>query len=629
LFTIIFILGLAAASPARTAPGPLGEFPAASELAVLFDRPAPDTVAAPSPAPPPAAPASAPDSSVLYVYVPADSTVSPTLRKLEERFIRLIITIDPVRASLLGLPQGDRRLGPAGFVGVGGMRRALTGFETELLAAADSLDSLVSPDDRFDLALMLHDVRFSRFELDSLRIWERDPGHPLRVAAGGIQSLLDRQDDATRVDRLWALVARQQAIPDFLRKALPVIDRPPRALLEQAIAQADALSGFLMDAVPGATGDLDDSTLVEALSSSRTEALKAVWDYRASLLADHLQSARGDAVLGPALFAAYLQAAEGGVVDLPALRARADDELERLDALFRETAARIDSSLAPSEVMFRVSADHPPETGVLATAGRAISEARSFLLTDGCVPVPKTAGVEVRATPRVSRWATASLSGPGPFETAGHPAVFYVTLPDPLASPEVRAEQLRFLNRPLLANLAVHEVYPGHLVQILALASVDRPARRAAQSRAFAEGWAHYAESLMLERGFRAGDDAFRLVTLQSALRRAGRFRVALGLHTEGWTVNQAALFLEGRCYLESSVALREARRGVFDPLYLVYSLGRLQLEDLRAEAQRREGRSFDLARFHRRLLALGAPPLPLARAYWLRSGLGGGGRLD
>ncbi len=622
MFTVILILGIAAVSPFAAASGSLPELPATSELAALFETPAADTVAAPR------GPDPGPDSSLVYVYEPADSTIAPELRVLEERFIRLIITVDPVRASLLGLTQGDRRLGPVGFAGLEQTRIALTGFEQELAAASDTLDTLVSPDDRFDLALMLHDVRLSLFELDSLRVWQRDPGQPLRTAASGLQSLLAR-DRVLRPATLQALIARQRALPEFLRKSLTVLDRPPRALLEQAVVQADALSGFLMDAVPAATGQVADSALVRALSESRTEALKAVWDYRASLLADHLQVTGGDAALGPGLFAGYLRAAEGVTVDLPALRARADAELERLDALFRETAARIDSSLAPAEVMFRVSADHPSADSVLAAAREAIDEARAFMVADAGVPLPDSSAVEVRATPRLSRWATASLSAPGPFERGNRPAVFYVTLPDPLASAEERAEQLRFLNRPLLANLAVHEVYPGHLVQLESLAAVDRPARRAVNSRAFAEGWAHYAEGLMLERGFHQGDDAFRLVTLQSALRRAGRFRVALGLHTEGWTVNQAALYLEGRCYLESTVALREARRGVFDPLYLVYSLGRLQIEDLRREVQRREGENFSLARFHRRLLALGAPPLPLVRARLLGWGLAAGNWLD
>ena len=113
-----------------------------------------------------------------------------------------------------------------------------------------------------------------------------------------------------------------------------------------------------------------------------------------------------------------------------------------------------------------------------------------------------------------------------------------------------------------------------------------------------------------------------RLATQQSALRRLGRYRAALGLHTEGWTVEAAARYLETHCYLEPSMARREAGRGAFDPLYLVYALGRSEIESMRTEVMRVEGANFDLARFHARLLALGAPPLPLARAYLLQEPL-------
>ena len=296
----------------------------------------------------------------------------------------------------------------------------------------------------------------------------------------------------------------------------------------------------------------------------------------------------------------------------------AERELNRLDALFRKAAARIDSTVSPREVMLRVSEDHPARDEILETAFRAVAEARLFVVQGGFVPFHALPLPEVLPAPPAFRWANAALSVPGPFETGPARAVLYVTLPDSTSSAEERAQHLRFLNRSQLRNIAVHEVYPGHYLQRLSLARRSRPARRAVRNRGFEEGWAHYAESLMLEQGYRSDDPAFRLVTLQAALRRAGRFRVALGLHAEGWTVDRAASFLEERCYLEPWTAQREAQRGEFDPLYLVYCLGRLRIERLRAELEAREGSGFSLERFHERLLALGSPPLPLARAVLL-----------
>lgn len=543
---------------------------------------------------------------------------APQLRALEDEFIGLLVRLDPVRASQLGLHEGDAALGPSGFAGRERARLAWRDFEERILAASDTL---TDRDDRFDVALMLYDIRLRRFEQDSLQVWSRDPGRALRTVVGGIQTLLGREN-VSLAQRTRDLVERLRETPGYLQASLPMIGDPPLVLTEQALAQADGLVTALIDGIPAATASLEDSMLVADLTEATAAALQGVLAYREALAEDVLPRARAEFALGPALFAGYLRAAEGIETPLPRLRARAEEELRRYDARFTATAASIDSSRSPRDVMLSVSADHPEPGGVLAAATEAIREALAFTLRDGSFRLPPGPPIQVRATPSQSRWTNASLAAPGPFESAGLPAVFYVTLPDPASPPGEQLELIRFFNRSILLNVALHETYPGHYLHALTQAALTRPARRAIWSRGFGEGWAHYVEGLSLDRGFHRDDDAFRLATQQSALRRLGRYRVALGLHTEGWTVEEAAHYLETRCYLEPSMARREAARGAFDPLYLVYALGRSEIESMRAEVMHVEGSDFDLARFHARLLALGAPPLPLARAYLLQEPL-------
>jgi uncharacterized protein (DUF885 family) len=543
---------------------------------------------------------------------------TPRLRALEDEFIGLVVRLDPVRASQLGLHEGDAALGPAGFAGRERARLDWREFEDRLLTLSDTL---TDRDDRFDIALMLYDIRMRRFEQDSLRVWSRDPGRALRSVAGGIQSVLGREHAPLAV-RARSLVGRLRETPAYLEAALPMISDPPRVLTEQAMAQADALVATLIDGIPAATASIEDSALVADLTEATAAALQGVLAYREALSGDVLPRAGDDFALGPELFAGYLRAAEGIEIPLPRLRARAEEELRRYDARFTATAARIDSIRSPRDVMLSVSADHPEPGGVLVAAAEAIREALAFTLRDESVQLPPGPPIQVRATPPQSRWTNASLVAPGPFESSGFPAIFYVTLPDPASSPGEQLELIRFFNRSILLNVALHETYPGHYLHALTQAALARPARRAIWSRGFGEGWAHYVEGLAVDRGFHRDDDAFRLATQQSALRRLGRFRVALGLHTEGWTIDAAARYLETHCYLEPSMARREAARGAFDPLYLVYALGRSEIESMRAEVMRAEGADFDLARFHARLLALGAPPVPLARAYLLHEPL-------
>jgi hypothetical protein len=465
---------------------------------------------------------------------------------------------------------------------------------------------------------MRHDIELRLFELDTLHVWTRDPGRAVRTVSLGITTLLGREDDSL-LDRARALAGRLQATPDYLEAWRPAGGEPSRPHVEQAIVQADALARLLREGVPSVASGLPDTALAGQLDRHTRAALEAVLDYRQDLAERVWPGALEAIALGPERFAAYLRRAEGISASLPGLRAMAEAELTRLDARFRAAAAIIDSLRPAREVMLAVSADHPPRERILEEVEAAVRVAREFTRRDESFPaVPAEGSVQVRPTPPHARWTHASLAVPGPFEPPGRSAFFYVTLPDDGAPTAEQDEQARFLNRPLIRNVTLHETWPGHYYHALVQASLPRPARRAAWGRGFAEGWAHYVEGLAVERGFRADDPAFLLATQQSALRRAGRMRVALGIHTEGWTVDRAARFFEHRCYLEPSLARREAERAVFDPLYLIYSLGRIEIESIRAEIARREGAAFDLARFHEALLELGSPPLALARRHLL-----------
>jgi uncharacterized protein (DUF885 family) len=545
--------------------------------------------------------------------------------RLEGEYLRLLVEVAPVRATLLGLHGGDARLGPVGEAGRRETVRRWREFGDKL-AAVDA--RVLDPDDRLDLALMRHEVHWRLFELDTLRSFSRDPSLAVGEVASGLYGLLAR-DYAPLEVRARALASRLSQVPPYLDGATHLLGNPPRVLVEQGLARTEALSLFLIDDLPATVAGVRDSALADSLSQATSLALEAVWKYRKILTDEVLPRAPESFALGGPLLLATLRASEEVGLSLDSLRTLADGELARLGRRFAATAKQIDSTLTPPQVLRQVSENQPNPGGVLAAVQDALDGARIFVLTDGTVPLDHPPRIEIKASPRSARWANATLAFPGPFEEGDFPGIFYVTMPDAFTPPEEREEVLRFLSRPLLRNLAVHEGYPGHALQAAALQRVLRPARRAIWSTAFVEGWAHYAEELVLERGYRKHDRAFRLVTLQSGLRRAGRFRVALGLHAEGWSLDRAAAFLEEKAMLEPSLARREAERGAVDPLYMVYTLGRLQIESLRGEMMREEGSRFSLERFHRRLLALGAPPLPLARARLLAPEVPGGFYLD
>jgi uncharacterized protein (DUF885 family) len=90
-------------------------------------------------------------------------------------------------------------------------------------------------------------------------------------------------------------------------------------------------------------------------------------------------------------------------------------------------------------------------------------------------------------------------------------------------------------------------------------------------------------------------------------------------MHCQGMSVDQATKFFQENCYYEEKPARQEASRGTYDPEYLYYTLGKLQILELRRDYQKQEGTAFTLKRFHDEMLRHGMPPIQLLRDVLLK----------
>ena len=118
----------------------------------------------------------------------------------------------------------------------------------------------------------------------------------------------------------------------------------------------------------------------------------------------------------------------------------------------------------------------------------------------------------------------------------------------------------------------------------------------------------------MIEQGFGGNDQRVHAMQLMEALLRNCRFLCAIRMHTQGMKVEEAKRFFMEQAYLEPLPAEREAVRGTFDPMYLNYTLGKLQIMKLRDDYRAVAGDGYSLKDFHDRFLSFGAPPIPLVR---------------
>jgi len=177
---------------------------------------------------------------------------------------------------------------------------------------------------------------------------------------------------------------------------------------------------------------------------------------------------------------------------------------------------------------------------------------------------------------------------------------------------EANVNNLAAWPRWTMDSLFLHEAVPGHHLQIARAQELTAlpPWRRAYTNSGYVEGWGLYAESLGSTLGLYA-DPYTRFGRLTLEAHRAARLVVDTGLHSQGWSREQAIDYLVQHAQLERGFAEAEVDRYLVWPgQATAYKIGELRIQALRARAQEKLGERFDIRRFHNALIDHGALPL-------------------
>ena len=544
-------------------------------------------------------------------------TSSRPLAQLAEEFLTSLFEAQPTIAAALGLHEYDGRI--QDFREPARARRisALRGFRAQV----SGLDPLaLDADDAHDRALVALAVDQELFELEGLREFERNP-----IAYSGPLDLSGyiKRDYAPLTQRVGALCEHLRQIPDYLAVARETLRKPvPLPFLETALDVYAGIARFQERELVQAVRPIGGGRLWDAFERANADALNALRRFIGFLEHEGRAGAVDAFAMGEAHFRTMLRVGE--MVDLPPERLLeiGREDLAQNQARLREAAGRIDPTATIRDVIARQAGDHPSAERLIPEAERLLEELRLFVEVHALVSIPPAGRCRVEETPPFARWAFAMMDTSGPFETAGE-SYYYLTPPEPEWTPAQQEEWLRKFDYATLRDVGIHEVYPGHYVHFLKMKQVPRPLRRVLTSYSFVEGWAHYCEEMMLEAGYGGGDPRLPIAQLSEALLRNVRFLAAIEMHTRGMSLDAAARLFVADAYMDALPAEREAVRGTFDPGYLNYTLGKLMIRKLRDDLHRQEGAQFSLRSFHDRLLALGAPPIPLARRQLVGSGAG------
>ena len=553
--------------------------------------------------------------ATLLLTAPADDD-PPDFAGFVDRYFDARFAAHPAMGTAAGLHQYDDRLDDLSRPAIGRRIAALK----EQLAELDRLDrSKLSTDEDIDARVLDGQIRAELLDLATLKPWHVNP---MTYAAlpGEAVDLLIKRDFAPAAARLRSVIARERAIPAVHRAARANLVDPPRELTDLAIRMARGSVGFFKSSVaawarPAAAGD---AALLREFDEAHAAAVASLEAFVAWLETDLKPRSTGAYAIGEENFLAKLKYEEMIELPLADLLARGEAQLEQDYQAFVATARRIDPNQAPAAVMKSLEEDHPTAADLVPSVRRSVEAARRFVEERGIATVPSPVRPRVEETPPYARSGSfASMDTPGPYETKATEAYYYVTPVEPDWDAKHVEEHLRLYNPPVVALINVHEAYPGHYLQFLYAGRYPTKTRKLVSCGSNAEGWAHYCEQMMVDQGFGGGDPKVRLAQLQEALLRDCRYVVGIRLHTRGMTVAEGAKLFVDRGFQEPANAYEEARRGAYNPTYLYYTFGKLQIQQLARDYQARKGGG--LRAFHDAFVAQGALPIPLVREILLR----------
>lgn len=540
-------------------------------------------------------------------------TMPTPLEAFSKKFVRGIMATFPARAANLGLHGYDGLVTDYAPSAIARRVSDLKGYRAELAAIPPGEPPA---QEWLDYELLRLAIERELFEWETLRDWARNPiGY---VFACDVSNYIKR-NYAPLPTRVKAITAHLGRVPELVAQARANLELPmPRTFAQVSLEMTRGTVKFLREDLPPQLTAIAESELMSRFSGAQARAMAALESLAAWLQDEVLPQANDQFAIGADAYRQMLRVGEGVELPLDQLLAIAEADLAHNKSEFEATARRISPDKSPAQVMQDIGRRHPSAAELVQEAQRMMETLRAFVVERGLVSIPYDLQPVVAETPTFLRWAFAMMDTPGPFEQVATEAFYYITPPEKEWTAEQVEAWLSVFNYDTLDDMSIHEGWPGHYLHALHFKNSPTQVAKVIDAYAFWEGWAHYVEQMMVEEGYRNGDPRLRMAQLSEALLRNVRFVCAIGMHTQGMSVQEATRrFMQEAC-MEELPARKEAERGTFDPGYLAYTLGKLMTLKLRRDYQREQGGAFSLRKFHDTFLSFGAPPIPFVRKMML-----------
>ncbi|MFT3681367.1 MAG: DUF885 domain-containing protein [Ferruginibacter sp.] len=542
-------------------------------------------------------------------------------QRIAEDYLKEYLAVRPQSAVALGFHDGyDGKTSDFSKKALAAELERLKAFD-KLLATIDI--TTLHGHNAGDYQLLSSAVKKDIYNIEDERIYSHNP----MTYAGAVDvNIYIKRNFAPLEERVKYIISTENAIPALFANAkLNLDDSLPKPYIETAIEITQGNAGFLKGDLLTVLKDIKNDSLMALFRKANDSAIKACDDFVSWLTKEKLPRANNYYAIGKANYKKMLLYGESITMEPEQILAIGMQELQNEQKEFIAAAKIINPRKKAEDVYRDLQNDHPSADSLISVTSRHLESIRQFLIDHKICSIPSEVRVQVKETPQYARsTSTASMDMAGPFEKKATESYYYITPVEQAWTAKQKEDWLRQFDYYTADNVSIHEAYPGHYMQGLHLnASPATKIQKIFGSYAFVEGWAHYCEKMMVEEGFGAADSItaakHRLAMSGDALLRICRLCVSVKMHCQGMTIEEGTKFFMDNWHQGEKPSYQEALRGSFDPGYLFYTVGKLQVLKLRDDYKKQEGGNFSLQKFHDALLGNGMPPIVRLREILLK----------
>ncbi|WP_240006620.1 DUF885 domain-containing protein [Pseudaquidulcibacter saccharophilus] len=554
----------------------------------------------------------------------SDNVIDNLFGETAKDWLEDMLKSSPVSATQIGKHDYDEMVDDLGIQAIQGSAQKAKTF----LAKLEKINrKALSKPVAIDYNLLVNSLKSQIWNIETLKEWEWNPLYYQNVIGSAIYNLMARDFAPIRL-RLLAAGERMKKSP-ALFAAVRANIKPAKVPTPYAITYSAQNKGL--------KSIIDEMIIPELknLAPSEQEELKAIIaKYNQEVDAHQkwidetlVPVAKGDFRVGAKVFDKQLKFVLQSNLTREDIKQKALDRIKYVRGQMFEIAKNYYEGAIPAtpdedtiqkviQNAINKAAEARPERNALVETATAMTEvARKFVIEKDLITLPD-GPVKVILMPEFQRgYAVAYCDSPGPLDK--NLPTFYAVSPIPDDWSKEQADSfLKEYSLRGIQDIAVHEAMPGHYVQIFHANTYPSILRAILSSGSFVEGWAVYAENMMVEQGFKADDPLYKLVQLKVQLRTITNALIDQKIHCEGMTEDEMMKLLTETAFQEESEARGKWRRAQLSYTQLsTYFVGFMEHLDARAAYEKKMGKNFDLKKYHDGILAFGSPPMKYAKA--------------